>query len=227
MIHKTKGVVFRFTRYGETSIIVNVFTELFGLQSYIVNGVRSKKAKSQIALFQPLTLLDLVVYHKENAGILRIKEVKCAYPFRAIPNDMRRESIAMFLVEILNKAVKEQSHPQELYYFIEHSLMDLDSTAVGIENFHLFFLINLSRHLGFGPQMSGEILGGRLIPIEDETILQQIILSGTASQNRGKLPRVTNAQRRELLEVLIRFYQAHIDHFGEVKSLAVLREVFE
>ena len=128
-----------------------------------------------IALFQPLTLLDMVVYHKETGGVFRIKEVKCNYPYRIIPSDMRREAVAMFLVEIMNKAVKEQSHPEELYLFLEQSLIQLDTITRGIENFHLFFLINLSRHLGFGPQMSGEILGGRIIPIEDENILQQII----------------------------------------------------
>ena len=227
MIVKTRGIVFRFTRYGETSIIVNVFTERFGLQSYIVNGVRSKKAKVNIALFQPLTLLDMVVYHKEIGGVFRIKEVKCNYPYRIIPSDMRREAVAMFLVEIMNKAVKEQSHPEELYLFLEQSLIQLDTLTRGIENFHLFFLINLSRHLGFGPQMSGEILGGRVIPIEDENILQQIILTGIHNQTPQKPFSVTNAQRRELLEILVRFYQIHIDHFGEVKSLAVLKEVFE
>jgi DNA repair protein RecO (recombination protein O) len=227
MIVKTRGIVFRFTRYGETSIIVNVFTERFGLQSYIVNGVRSKKANVNIALFQPLTLLDMVVYHKETGGVFRIKEVKCHYPYRTIPTDMKREAVAMFLVEIMNKAIKEQSHPEELYLFLEQSLMQLDTLTRGIENFHLFFLINLSRHLGFGPQMSGEILGGRVIPIEDENILQQIILSGIHHQTHTKPFSVTNAQRRELLEILVRFYQVHIDHFGEVKSLAVLKEVFE
>jgi DNA repair protein RecO (recombination protein O) len=90
MIVKTRGIVFRYTRYGETSIIANVFTEQFGLQSYIVNGVRSKKPKVNIALFQPLTLLDMVVYHKETGGVFRIKEVKCNYPYRIIPSDMRR-----------------------------------------------------------------------------------------------------------------------------------------
>ena len=227
MIFKTKGIVFRFTRYGETSIIVNVFTELFGLQSYIVNGVRSQKATTKIALFQPLTILDMVVYHKENAGLLRIKELKCHYPYRAIPTDIKRESVAMFMVEILNKAVKEQSHPEELYQFMEHSLIELDSLSKGVENFHLFFLINLSRHLGFGPQMSGEILDGRHIPIEDEKILQQLILSKASMQSRGDMPTVSNAQRRELLDILVRFYRFHVEHFGEVKSLAVLREVFE
>jgi DNA repair protein RecO (recombination protein O) len=227
MIFKTKGIVFRFTRYGETSIIVNIFTELFGLQAYIVNGVRTNKAKTTIALFQPLTLLDLVVYHKENANISRIKEVKCFYPFRSIPTDFKREAVAMFTVEILTKAVKEQSHPQELYEFLEHSLIELDTLPSGVENFHLFFLINLSRHLGFGPQMSGEVLEGRHIPIEDEKILQQLILSKTTSTTREEMPAVTNAQRRELLEILVRFYKYHIEHFGDVKSLAVLREVFE
>ena len=227
MIFKTKGIVFRFTRYGETSIIVNVFTELFGLQTYIVNGVRTGKTKTTMALFQPLTLLDMVVYHKENASILRIKEVKCAYPFRCIPTDFKREAVAMFLVEMLNKAVKEQSHPQELYQFLERSLIELDTMTNGVENFHLFFLINMSRHLGFGPQMSGEILEGRHVPIEDELILQQLITSKTSTQSRTEMPSVTNAQRRELLEILVRFYQYHIEHFGEAKSLAVLREVFE
>ena len=72
MLHKTKGIVFRYVPYGETSIIVNIFTELFGLQGYIVNSVRAKSGKNKIAVYQPLTLLDMVVYHKENAGILRI-----------------------------------------------------------------------------------------------------------------------------------------------------------
>lgn len=227
MIFKTKGIVFRFTRYGETSIITNIFTELFGLQSYIVNGVRTQKAKTNMAFFQPLTLLDMVVYHKENANILRIKEVKCFYPFRSIPSDFKREAVAMFMVEMLNKAVKEQSHPQELYAFLEKSLIELDTMASGVENFHLFFLINLSRHLGFGPQMSGEILEGHSIPLEDEKILQQLITSKSNPQTREAMPTVTNAQRRELLEILVRFYKYHIEHFGEAKSLAVLREVFE
>ena len=81
MLHKTQGVVFRFTNYSETSIIVNIFTSAFGLQSYIVNGARGKSGKGKIALYQPLTLLDLVVYHRENASILRIKEVKCIHPY--------------------------------------------------------------------------------------------------------------------------------------------------
>ena len=83
MVQKTRGIVFRFTKYGETSIIVTIFTEAFGLQSYIVNGVRSKSSKNKIALYQPLTLLELVVYHRDGANIERIKEISCKYPYRS------------------------------------------------------------------------------------------------------------------------------------------------
>src|SRR6186997_1907165 len=100
MLHKTNGIVFRFTKYGESSIIVNIFTGLFGLQSYIVNGVRSRTAKSRMALYQPLTLLDLVVYHRENANINRIKEVKCAHPFHSIFMDVKKSTIGMFILEV-------------------------------------------------------------------------------------------------------------------------------
>src|SRR6185369_7455791 len=110
MLHKTRGIVFRFTKYGDTSIIVTIFTELFGLQTYIVNGVRSKSAKSKIALFQPLTLLDLIVYYKENANIKRIKEIRCVHQYQTVQTDVRKSSIGMFLNEILNKTVKEENH---------------------------------------------------------------------------------------------------------------------
>src|SRR6266581_1556883 len=107
MLHKTRGIVFRFTKYGETSIIVNVFTELFGLQGYIVNGVRSKTNRSTIALYQPLTLLDMVVYHRANANLNRLKEVKCLHPFQSLSMDMKKSAISIFINEVLNKTVKE------------------------------------------------------------------------------------------------------------------------
>lgn len=220
MVHKTRGIVFRFTRYGESSIIVNIFTEMFGLQSYIVNSVRSKSNKSKIALYQPLTLLDLVVYHKENASILRIKEVKCLHPYQTLNQDIRKSTIAMFVNEVINKSVKEESHAMELCDFLIQSLIHLDSSHSGAENFHLIFLVLLSRHLGFGPQQRQEILGGRLLDPMEEVLLQELI----ESDFHSKLV-MTNLQRRNILDILLHFYSIHIDTFGELKSLQVLREV--
>ena len=158
MLHKTRGVVFRFTKYGESSIIVNIFTEMFGLQSYIVNGVRSRTAKSRIALYQPLTLLELIVYHRENANINRIKEVKCLYPYQSLYLDMRKSAVALFINEIINKTVKEESHADEMCGFMIKSFVTLDQLDSQIENFHLRFLLKLSRLLGFGAYNTNEIL---------------------------------------------------------------------
>lgn len=220
MLYKTRGIVFRFTKYGDTSIIVNIFTELFGLQTYIVNAVRTKSAKSQIALYQPLTLLNLVVYHKENVAIARIKEVQCAHPFATLHTDVRKSTLALFLNEVLNKSIREQSHAAEICSFLFDSLEVLDRLNQGYENFHLIFLIKLSRFLGFGPHSVDEILVGRLINAEEEIVLKSLLTTDFSEQ----IP-MNNNQRRSLLSVILQFYKQHIENFGEVKSVQVLREV--
>lgn len=218
MLHKTKGIVFRLTPYGETSIIVNIFTESFGLQSYIVNSVRSKSGKGKIAIYQPLTLLDLVVYHKENAGILRIKEATCYYPYQQLQSDPRKNCIGLFINEVLNKTVKEQVHAGELCNFIFDSLIKLDSLNQP-ENFHLLFLIHLSKYLGFGPFAKIE-LGALMLNKQEEEILDKLLESDYEEKIQ-----INNEQRRNLLDALIRFYGGHIDAMGTIRSVQVLREV--
>lgn len=220
MLHKTRGIVFRFTKYGESSIIVTIFTELFGIQTYIVNGIRSKNSKGKIALFQPLTLLDLVVYYKENANIKRIKEVKCAHQYQALTTDIRKSIIAIFISEMLNKTVKDETHAQEIFEFLFHALMLLDHQQNSVENFHLVFLIKLSRFLGFGAHQADEILGARMLDSEEEAILKNLLQADFTEQIA-----MTNVQRRNLLEAILRFYTLHIESLGEIKSVQVLRDV--
>lgn len=220
MIHKTRGIVFRFTRYGESSIIVTIFTEAFGLQSYIVNGVRSKTSKNKIALYQPLTLLNLVVYHRERANIERIKEIQCFHPYHSLTVDIKKSTIAMFITELLNKTVKEESGQPNLFEFLVEALIKMDSLEKNEENAHLIFLIKLSRYLGFGPQFANEVLGGRITDEKTELVLQQLLT--TDFENDVV---VSKEQRRNLLELLLKFYQEHLENFGELKSVQVLRDV--
>lgn len=222
MIQKTRGIVFRFTKYGETSIIVTIFTEVFGLQSYIVNGVRSKAAKNKIALYQPLTLLNLVVYHRPHANLERIKEVQCLHPYASVTSEIRKSSIALFINELLNKTVKEESHVQDLFEFISSSLITLDTMPTGYENFHLLFMIKLSRYLGFGAQHVNEIVGGRMAtPDEEEMITTMLTMNYTDS-----LP-LSNEKRRVLTDLLLKFYLEHMETIGEIRSLQVLKEIFQ
>ncbi len=218
MLYKTRGIVFRFTKYGDTSIIVNIFTHLFGLQSYIVNGVRSKSSRT-ISLYQPLTLLDLVVYHRENANLLRIKEVKCLHAYQTIHTDIRKTTIALFLNEMVNKAVKDQSNAESIFDFLMRSFISLDQLEV-IENFHLLFLIKLSRHLGFGPHASHEVIDGfRISEVEDRA------MGALLTAEYGDVISMANDTRKNILELLLTFYQKHIENLGEIRSVSVLKEI--
>ena len=219
MLIKSRGIVLRFTKYGDTSLIATIFTEKVGLQSYMIKGARSSKSKIKMALLQPLTILDMVAYHREQAQTQHIREMKCDYIFKNLPQDQTKKTIAFFIAEILNRAVKDQSHPEELFRFIENTLIALDESESKTENFHLEFLIGLSRQLGFGPGRWNEITLGRIIPQEDANILQDLI------DSKKLLAPITTEQRRALLNIMLDFYQHHLDNFGKIKSVEVLREI--
>src|ERR1700750_1123629 len=151
MLHKTRGIVFKTTDYGESSVIVQIFTEKFGLQSYIINGVKKPKAKITRNMLQPLHLLEVVVYHKANSGIQRISELKNSPVLLSIPYDVIKSCIAIFLNEVLYKAIKQQTSDEHLFDFVFNSIEWLDHQQEGLANFHLLFLIRLTRYLGFYP----------------------------------------------------------------------------
>jgi DNA repair protein RecO (recombination protein O) len=171
-------------------------------------------------LFQPLTVLDLVVYYKENAAIKRIKEIKCLHPYQTLTVDIRKSTLAMFITEVINKTIKEESHAEELCEFLIASLITLDTIHVGIETFHLSFLLKLSRFLGFGAGNVNEVLGWRITEPAIESALSKLLQS-----DYGDTVPMTNEQRRELLSLLIGFYNDHTQTLGEMKSVQVLREI--
>ena len=173
-----------------------------------------------MALYQPLTLLDLVVYYKENQQIKRIREVKCLHPYHSLHADVKKSAIAMFINEVLNKTVKEESHAHGLYEFISASLIELDNLETGYENFHLIFLVRLSRLLGFGAYAAQDVLAFRVTDTESEQKLALLLKSDITTKMSLSI-----AQRRMLLDILLRFYMDHIDTLGEFKSVAVLKEV--
>jgi DNA repair protein RecO (recombination protein O) len=236
MLHKTRGIVINYIRYRETSIIVKIYTERFGIQTYIENGVRSSKSKNKIALFQPLTLLDLVVYHDEKKEIHRISEIKCNTPFRTLPYDILKSSVAMFLDEILNKTLKEHSENEILFDFLHHSLVILDELEEHFENFHLIFLLKYAFFLGFAPNTAKEIanqLQGNHIGITFEAdspkggINYQAVMDRLLMANYHDLLPINRQVRNHLLEIILLFYRLHFEDFGEMKSLQVLREVMK
>ncbi|HMR18590.1 MAG TPA: DNA repair protein RecO, partial [Sphingobacterium sp.] len=141
MIVRTKGVVLKVTSYAENSVVVQVFTEDLGLQSYMVNGAKKPKAKIHINMLQPLHLLDMVVYNKNTASLQRIKEAQQTPVLQQIPVDIVKGAITIFLNEVLYKVLKHQQPDPQLFRFIHQSILWLDQTQSPITNFHLCFLI--------------------------------------------------------------------------------------
>lgn len=228
MLQKTRGIALSYIRYRETSIIARVYTEEFGLQSYIVNSVRTARSKNnRIALFQPLTLLDMVVYYKNDRDLHRISEVKTSYPFQSLPFDVAKSTIAMFVTEMLNKVLKEEAGSPPLFGFLIDSVLFLEEARQHYENFHLAFLLKLSFFLGFGPENAREFdsqLRENSYPfLPDEEM--ETALNIMLRQPLGSPVKLARASRNDLLDALVVYYQIHLDSIGEVKSLPVLREV--
>lgn len=227
MLYKTQGIVLNYIKYGETSIIAKVFTALFGRQTYIVHGVRTKKAKHRIALFQPLMPLDMVVYHKKTANIQRIVEVKCYSPINNILGNLPKATIAIFLTELLSKVLHEEEHNEKLFSFLLEAVLQLDAQPVGYQAFHLAFMLQLSNYLGFGVKVAKDIdiqlyRAGYHAGFSPEEIK---LLDDLLTKQLGK-PIITNkATIRKLTASIVSYYQLHIDTLATLKSLKILQEI--
>ncbi len=224
MLYKTKGIVLGFIKYSDTSIIVRIYTESFGLQSYIVNGVRSKSSKNKIALFQPLTLLDMVVYHKQGRDLHRLSEIKCNAIFSHIPYEQKKISIAIFITEILSKTLKEDHPHPELFDYLATFIKYLDEVNKDYENIHLQFLVKFSSYLGFMPSSAEQILIEIRKDFNDQnkSMLERLIVSKISEPIK-----LLNSERRIVLEYLLDFYSYHVENFGTVNSVSVLKEILE
>lgn len=240
MISKTRGIVLHSVKYGESSLILTVYTENFGRQSYIVNATRGLKAKNKVVFMQPLFLLDLEVYYKQNRNIQRIKEIRLADPYVTIPFQIAKSVQAVFLAEVLHKILQEEESNPVLYRFIENSLQYFDSMEKGSVNFHIWFLSRLTEYIGILPHTGKLMKGwfdmqkGMIVeqkPLHADFINPEIseILSVLLTLNINNLQNViiSREQRTQLLIKEIEYIHLHFQNLNHLKSFNVLKEVFE
>jgi DNA repair protein RecO (recombination protein O) len=239
MLHKTTGIVFKTIDYSESSLIVQVFTRKFGMQSYLLNGARKPRSKFSRNMLQPLHLLDLVVYHKSGGSLQRISEMKSAIVFQTIPYDVVKSSVVMFLNEVLYKSVKQQTADEALFDFVFHALEWLDHQESSVANFHLLFMLKLSRYLGFSPQHEAEgqadffdMKEGLFVKHPPAHALflvppyshqfNALLKFGFNEQSQIQL---AAADRRYLIAQLLEYYALHVEGFGIVRSHEILEDV--
>ena len=242
-LHKTKGIVLRTVKYGDTSLIVTIFTELFGVQSYIVSGVRTstKKGTGKANLFQPTAILELVVYHNELKHLNRIKEFKWHHLYQHIFSDVPKNAVALFMIELLTKCLKQPESNPELFEFIEDAFIHLDkSNSAIMANFPLFFALHLPAFFGFriNDDYSPET---PILDLQEGTYVSDrpdhlYFLEGKPAETTSELLKIMRPEeleqlklnhdfRRELLFAYETYYRLHIQEFGMMKTLPVLKEV--
>jgi len=239
MLYKTRGIVLHSVKYSESSLIVKVYTETFGLQSYLLKGIRSPKAKTRSALFQPLTLLDLVVYHKEKSSLHPVKEVRLSIPTHSTSSDIRKSSIALFLAELIYRTIREEETNKVLFEFLWNGFILLDTTEEPVSNFHLLFAVKLCRFLGFQPQDNLSELNRyfhlregvfhSLFSSPDDCLDEQqsnwfFQLIKTELEQYSQLSFPANV-RSILLEKILLYYRLHLHGFKEIRSHEILHTV--
>ena len=243
MLQKTKGIVLRAVKYGETSLICSIFTEAFGVQSYLVQGVRTsaKKKQSRAGMLQPTTLLDMVVYNKPTGGLQRIKEFQTAHLYQTINEDVVKNSIALFSVEILLRLLPEHAAMEDLFDTAFNYFVSLDKEEHKKSgNYPLYLMIQCSNMLGYNingaysadtPYLS--LLEGGYShnppsepPYVNDTeanLLDKLLVCNTLNDTRNI--QMNSDARAHLLDWMLAFMHSHTQHMGEIKSLPILREI--
>ncbi len=244
MLHNTKGIVLRVTKYGDTSIILTAYTELFGLQQYIVKGVRvtSKKGANKGVFYQPAAILQMEVYHSPMKQLQMIKDVNWDFVYQNIYSDVLRNAVATYIVEVLQQTMQPEPHP-ELFYLIEDTFKQLDKGGPHlVGNLPIYFLIHLSQTMGFGLQgkysISTPVLDVREGQFVANTPTHPYFLEGAEAQNASTFLQVqfyndldtivlSGAQRKKILELFQLSLSWHYKKFSEIKSLPILQEVLK
>ncbi len=232
MLSKTRAIVLHHIKYGESSLIVTLYTEKHGRLSCIVSGVRSKKSRFPATLFQPLTLLEADFYYRQNRELQRLKEASCSYHYTTVPFSISKSAIALFLAEVLYLTLREEESSPALFSFLFHALLLLDHKEEGVANFHLWFMLHVSRFIGILPVNPGSSGGYRIsadmeiffeLPAEAVTALTALMAN---PQGPPEDLQLSKQNRSLLLDRIVRHYSMHVEGFSRLKSFAVFREVF-
>lgn len=233
-----QGIILQNTKYQDKKNILKVYTLQHGLQSYAIHIGRSRASKIKPAHILALNQIEFIEHTRKTREVQKISEMHVTHVYQQLFSDLSKNCISVFLNEVLIKSIKEQHENVELYFFISQKLKELDESEENISNFHLHFLIELAKHLGFYPNNNyseklclfdlQEGVFTDTVPLHpyytDSEISFQFNKLIAANHNEADIL-FTGQIRSELLKTLLLFYRLHVPNFGEVKSIGVLKEV--
>ena len=240
MMTKTQALVLRAVKYGESGLIVDMLSEAHGRISFMVNIGKTQHSRMKKQLFQPLTMLDLEFDLRPNVRLQRLKDVRVRHPYSSIPFDPYKLSISLFVAEFLLHATRDEQLNEPLFAYLEHSLQWLDGSIDHFANFHLVFMMRLSRFIGFFPNLEDyqegccfDLRNGEFTP---QAPLHGDFVSPDEAAKIGllmrmdyetmRLFRMSRAERNRCTELILSYYRLHVPGFPQLRSLAVVQELF-
>ncbi|HHJ10283.1 MAG TPA: DNA repair protein RecO [Bacteroidetes bacterium] len=239
MLTKTRGIVLQQIKYGDSSLIVHIYTENHGRLAFMIKGFGKKSGFSR-AFFQPLTLLDLNIYFKPARNLQIIKESHINHPFLTIYGDIQKTGITLFLSEVLTKTIPEEESNTGLFFYLYDAIRYLDEKEYISNYFHLFFLVRLTRFLGISPvnyfSKNNQILDMRegtfisTIPSHQDFMDKENAsffssLLDISIEQLDTLPAIAGG-KYDFLEKILQYYRIHLEGMGKIKSLDILHDVF-
>ena len=241
MLTKTQAIVLHAIKYGETRLIVDMFTKVFGRQAFIVSIPKTPKGKVKKQFFQPLTILEIETDIRPRQQLQKLHDVRLAAPFASIPFEPDKLAISLFVAEFLYYALRSEQRNELLYDYLEYSIVWLDGQQERFANFHLVFLLRLTRFLGFYPNLDdykdGDYFDLREsvfmpVPPEHRDFLhpeeaQKVQLMMRMDFPTMHLFRMSHQERNRLLEVSLKYYRLHLPDFPEMKSIEVLQALYQ
>ena len=237
---KTRAIVLKTIKYGDNSLIAKLLTDNNGLQSFMIKGAFNKSAKIRAALFQPLTLLD-VVSAKSHGELGYLKEATVEHSYKSIPFDIKKSAIVLFISELISKTIQEGQADINLFTFTHRALTHLDDMDCSCADFPLKFAIGLSWHLGFAPNINN-YKQGLIFDLEEGGFVHNsanaiYIIDNQYCDSFYKLCKndvlddeelhIRNHERRQLLEYVITYFKLHVSGFNEMKSSEILKTVLQ
>ena len=240
MIESTKAIVLHQVKYSDSGIVVQLYSHKYGRIACLIKGLRSKKSGKHNVLFQPLSILEMVIYYKASREIQIMKDFSASYSPADVYSDIRKSSVAIFLGEVLTSVLREESPNEALFDFLEDSVIYFDRCREGYANFHLAFLAGLCSYLGFEPGKTiiqgkkyFDMLNGKFIqhpPADGNYASPEIseILAAFFSSSYENINKIilTGSVRNEVLETLVKYFSIHLPGLRRINSLEVLKEVF-
>lgn len=238
--YKGRGIVLHTLKYGDSSMVAYLLTDVGGRRSYMVQGVRSHHGRgSKLALFQPMFPVEFEGLESPRQQMDRFREIRAGFTLRTLPFDVRKSTMALFMAETLYRLVRESEPNDALFDFAWNSTAALDALDEGVANFHLWFLSQLSCLLGFRP--GNEYLPGAWFDIREglytlERPLHPGVMTQECTALLGRLLscdvqrlgeiRLNRMQRTEFLQAMLTYFGYHLDAVSAVQSVHILKEVF-